>query len=314
MTTQTQYNPQFVSPPGQTLADTLESLGMSQAELSERTEISENIISEIIKGKAPITPEIALKLELALGVSAPFWNNRELNYRDALARQAEKQRLESQIDWLKFFPIQAMTELNWVRRGKNQVEQLKELLCFFGIAATATWQKLWGKTAYFQSPTFQRHPQAVSAWLRQGERLAQKMVYEPYDVSQFQTVLPQIRALTTQSPNVFVPKIQRVCAQAGVAVVFVPELPQVEITSVTRRTTERQALIQFSERYQTDGNFWLTFFQQVGYLLLPGNKQIFLEEALDDNQIAQEFAAKQLIPEAERGQFVSIPTGELTIN
>jgi len=119
-------------------------------------------------------------------------------------------------------------------------------------------------------------------------------VYEPYNVSQFQTVLPQIRALTTQSPNVFVPKIQRVCAQAGVAVVFVPELPQVEITSVTRRTTERQALIQLSERYQNDGNFGLTFFQQVGHLLLPGNKQIFLQDALDDNQIAQEFAAKQL--------------------
>ncbi|HDN25561.1 MAG TPA: addiction module antidote protein, HigA family [Thioploca sp.] len=302
-TIKNQYNPEVYSAPGETVEETIEYLGMPLAELSERTDISEKTLNDIINGEGLLTPEVALKLELALDVPADFWLNMERNYRESLARLAEKQRLESQVEWLKFFPIQAMTELNWVRRGKNQVEQLKELLCFFGIAATATWQKLWGKTAYFQSPTFQRHPQAVSAWLRQGERLAQKMVYEPYNVSLFQTILPQIRALTTQSPNIFVPKIQRLCAQAGVAVVFVPELPQVEITTITRRTTERQALIQFSERYQNDGNFWLTFFQQVGHLLLPGNKQIFLEDALEDNQIAQEFAAKQLIPEAERGQF-----------
>ena len=78
------------------MEDTIEYLGMSQEELAERCGVSEKVISEIIKGKAPITSEIAMKLDSVLGVPAHFWNNREQNYRDALARQTEKQLFQAQ--------------------------------------------------------------------------------------------------------------------------------------------------------------------------------------------------------------------------
>ena len=45
------------------LKDILESEEMTQKDLSLRTEISEKHISNIIKGKANITPETSLKLE-----------------------------------------------------------------------------------------------------------------------------------------------------------------------------------------------------------------------------------------------------------
>jgi plasmid maintenance system antidote protein VapI len=45
------------------LKDILESEYMTQKELSLRTEISEKHLSNIIKAKASITPDTALKLE-----------------------------------------------------------------------------------------------------------------------------------------------------------------------------------------------------------------------------------------------------------
>ena len=57
-----QYRPDDVSVPGETVLDTLIALGMSQAELAERTGRSKKMINEIIKGKAPITPRMALEL------------------------------------------------------------------------------------------------------------------------------------------------------------------------------------------------------------------------------------------------------------
>ncbi len=92
-----QYAPDFVSPPGETLEETLEVIGMSQAELAERTSRPKKMINEIIQGTAAITPETALQLERVLGVPASFWNERERQYREFLAQQEETRQLEGQL-------------------------------------------------------------------------------------------------------------------------------------------------------------------------------------------------------------------------
>lgn len=84
-----QYTPDFVSPPGETLKEILEERGISQAELAERLGHTPKMINEIIKGKAPILEETALRLENVLDVPARFWNNRERNYGEYLAKQED---------------------------------------------------------------------------------------------------------------------------------------------------------------------------------------------------------------------------------
>ena len=78
--------PNYAIPPGETLRETLGPLGMTQAELAERTGRHKKTINEIITGKAAITAETALLFERVLGISASFWNNLERNYRETLAR------------------------------------------------------------------------------------------------------------------------------------------------------------------------------------------------------------------------------------
>ncbi len=88
------FKPNYAVPPGETLQETLESIGMSQAELSQRTGRPKKAINEIIKGKAAITPETAIRLERVLGVPASFWNNLERNYQETLARLREEKHLQ----------------------------------------------------------------------------------------------------------------------------------------------------------------------------------------------------------------------------
>ena len=81
----TQYRPDSVSPPGDSLLDTLEAIGMSQAELSERSGLAQKTVNHIMSGKAPITEGTALLLERVLGTPAHFWLAREAKYREFLA-------------------------------------------------------------------------------------------------------------------------------------------------------------------------------------------------------------------------------------
>lgn len=84
------FMPNFAVPPGETLKETIESMGMTQEELAQRTGRHKEMINEIIKGKAAITPEIAIQLESFLRVPASFWNNLERNYQETLARLRKK--------------------------------------------------------------------------------------------------------------------------------------------------------------------------------------------------------------------------------
>jgi len=83
------FAPDFVVAPGVTLKESIDSKGISQAQLAQRTGLTEKMISQIINGIAPISYDTAGKLELVTGVPAKFWNRRELGYREALSRRKE---------------------------------------------------------------------------------------------------------------------------------------------------------------------------------------------------------------------------------
>src|SRR4051812_41650465 len=107
------YDPNYGVPPGETLLESIEKLGMSQAELAQRMGRPLKTINEIIKGKAAITADTALQLEKVLRIPASFWNNAECTYREALARREEQKRLERQSAWLREIPLKSLTQFAW---------------------------------------------------------------------------------------------------------------------------------------------------------------------------------------------------------
>lgn len=87
------YRPNYAIPPGETLRETIETCGMTQTELAERTGMPIKAVNAIITGKASIAEETALHFERVLSVSASFWNNLERNYQEARARMQKSKRL-----------------------------------------------------------------------------------------------------------------------------------------------------------------------------------------------------------------------------
>lgn len=277
--TENRYSPDYALAPGETLRETIDAIGMSQADLAERTGRPKKTINGVIMGKVALTPDTALQLERVLGIPASFWNNLERQYQEALARQEENSRLEKQLDWLKSIPVKAMKKLGWICSEETPIDQLRETLRFFAVASPDQWNVLWQspQAAFRRSPAFESNPGAVAAWLRQGEIEAQQIQCAPFDADRFRRVLAEVRILTKEPPEVFQKEVVRLCAQAGVAVVFVPELPGTRVSGATRWLSPTKALIQLSLRYKTDDHLWFTFFHEAGHILLHGKREVFLE-------------------------------------
>jgi HTH-type transcriptional regulator/antitoxin HigA len=81
----------IATPPGATIKEQLNDRGMSQKEFASRMDMSEKHISKLINGDVRLTPEVAVRLEVVLGVPTKFWNNLENVYREKLIKvEAEK--------------------------------------------------------------------------------------------------------------------------------------------------------------------------------------------------------------------------------
>ncbi len=308
-TRKTAYKPDSVSPPGETLLETLEMLGLSQAELAERTGRPKKTINEIVQGKAAITPETAMQLELVLGVPATFWLARESQYRAFLARQDEDARIDKDMDFVDELPLKEMSEYKWIEKSKDKRTMARIALSFFGVVSSEK-VRLVEATAFRRSEAFATNPWALAAWLRKGEIDAQKVSAKEYNKENFITALAQIRKLTTKEPSEFVPSMMKLAAEAGVIVLFVRELPKTSVSGATRWLSHSKPLIQLTLRHKLDDMFWFSFFHESGHVYHEhAKREVLLEEkfqkSLDHREeAANRFAMEFLIPAADLEKFL----------
>lgn len=81
------FEPDWLSPPGDTIADALEERGWSRVEFAQRIGYTPKHVNQLLRGKAPISEDTALRLERVLGSTARFWLQREAEYQEAFARR-----------------------------------------------------------------------------------------------------------------------------------------------------------------------------------------------------------------------------------
>ena len=315
MATDIELAKSLLSPPGDTLQEHIDYIGMRQNELAERMGRPKEKINDIIKGREPITTETAYQLEKVLGIPASFWMNRENEYRQELYEIEQKEKLEKQKKWASEFPLLKMKKMEVLPNFRFKVDLVEPLLKFFGIASEEEWKRIYVdkevSVAFRVSLSHTQNPQALSAWLRIGELEVKEMELPEFDKKKFRASLETIKELAYKMPEGFEQQLKEICAEAGVALVYTPNLPKAPISGATRWHLDTP-MIQLSGRYKTDDHFWFTFFHEAGHILLHGKKDIFLEdlEGAENDQKKEEeanrFAAKWLLAEKELNEILDV--------
>ena len=302
------FTPDWIATPGDTVADLLAERGWTQVELALRMGYSPKHINQLLKGEAAITQDTAIKLEKVLGSTTRFWLGLEAQYREQLARKADAAALVADVGWLKELPLSDMVKFGWVRKVSDKAQQVHECLRFFAVSSVSAWRLQYQQpvAAYRASVKLTRTPESVAAWLRQGERLAAEVRCDDFNKVRFETVLADVRGLTRErDPKSFLPALQHLCSQAGVAVVVAPAPAGCPVSGATKWLGANKALILLSLRGKTDDKLWFTFFHEAGHLLKHGKSLTFLDILGEDGLNAAEeaeadaFARDVLIPAAD---------------
>lgn len=89
-----QHNPPH---PGEVLSGLwMEPLGLTVTALAETLGVSRKTVSKIVNGSGAVTPEMAMRLELALGASAQSWLGHQAAF-DLWQLQQDRKRLSKQV-------------------------------------------------------------------------------------------------------------------------------------------------------------------------------------------------------------------------
>jgi addiction module HigA family antidote len=291
--------PDVAIPPGEFLAETLEEMGVSQAELARRAGRPVQVISEIVQGKKEITPETALQFERVLGTPAYVWIGLEKDYRFTKARIEDQGYLKAQVPLARQYPYDEMQDLGWVTRTSDDVARVANLLRFFAVASLDQVPDATHAAAYRKSARRDASVGALAAWLRKGEIEASKLKTGPFSAADLRDMIPTFRAMTSHAPEQFEPALEVGLARVGVALVILRHLKATHANGATKWIGDK-AVVQMSLRYKWHDIFWFTFFHELGHVLLHGRRNVFVE--VDGRQMnaqeaeADRFAADHLIP------------------
>lgn len=308
MRTELDFAPMWAVPPGRTISDLMKSKGIASTRLAHLVDMTENDFDSLLMGKSALTAGIAARLEAALGASVSFWLRREEQYRKQLTQLTDgvDPDNEDYKSWLKSLPVRDMQDLGWVESTKDKTDKLRRYLEFFDVPNLDAWYRTYvdmkAATAFRTTDAYLENAPATAAWLRQGELQAERIECSNWNPQRFEAKLTKIRSLTNiAAPSEFLPKLQKLCAEAGVAVVIVKAPKGCRASGATFFANPDKAVLQLSFRYLSDDQFWFSFFHEAAHLILHWDADLLILETSDSPKSPREeeanlFAAEQLIP------------------
>jgi len=318
-----------VSPPGEMLADKLEEMGLDAKELASRTGYTPKTINELLKAKCRVTPEMALNLEIATGISQSIWLNMQMMYDEFLSRKKIEESLKNQAKWPKFFPIAELNPRKWID-DFNKNNGVLPILKYFGISTPKAWKDYYFgnrlKVAFRISLAETEDPYAASVWMRRGEILADQIQMEKQNDkkvrSAIKKAMPQFvelakadverwetlrRKKALPKPKIgedFIDegmhKLQELGATLGIKVLYAQNFKSAPIHGMARWYKDIP-VIQLHDRFKDRNAFWFTFFHELGHIVLHGKKDIFIKNVyygnknLQKDEEANMFAQKYML-------------------
>lgn len=258
----------IATPPGATIREQLKDRGMSQKEFAARMDLSEKHVSKLINGEVQLTPEVAVRLETVLGVPAKFWNNLEAIYREKLLKIEAENFMDEDEALAQQFPYSEMAKYGWIQGTRDPKEKVVYLRQYFGVVRLALLgNEQITKIACRRLAITDKADLALMAWAQEARILAREIQTAPIDIKGLIAGIPQIRKMTVKDPDEFCPKVKKILADCGIALVFLPHLKGSFLQGASFLDGNK-IVVGLTARGKDADKFWFSLFHELAHIVL----------------------------------------------
>lgn len=294
----------IATPPGATIKEQLVDRHMNQKEFSVRMSMSEKHISKLINGEVQLTPDVAIRLEMVLGIPAHFWINLESIYREKLSRVKAENEMEEEIAFSRNLPYNEMAKQKWVPETRKPVERVVNLRKFFEIVKlNILEQPLVSNIVYRKLGKGIKSDYALVAWAQKAKLESRAVETAAIDIVKLKKMIPEIRMMTTQDPSFFCSLLIEKMRGCGIALIFLPHIGGTFLHGATFCEGSK-IVIGMTVRGKDADRFWFSFFHELGHIIL---KHTLWAEGIteEEEREADAFARNALIPDDKFEEFIN---------
>ena len=292
----------IATPPGATIKEQLNGRDMSQKEFAVRMDMSEKHISKLINGDVQLTPDVAVRLEMVLGVPAKFWNNLEAIYREKIVKAEAENAMDADAELARQFPYSEMAKFGWVPETKDVKEKVVYLRKYFEVVELS----LLGndqitKIACRRLAITEKSDLALMAWAQEAKIKARDIETSPINIRGLIAAMPEIRKMTVLKPKEFCPKIKKYLADYGIALVFLPHLKGSFLQGATFPDGSK-IVVGLTARGKDADKFWFSLFHELAHIVL-GHVGQANGTSDEDEKAADDWSGNTLIAKEEFDTF-----------
>lgn len=299
--------------PGETLAEVLESRGMTQKELAVRTDVSEKHVSNIIKGKANISNRYSIKLEIALGIPARFWSNLQANYDRELLEYEEQHNISADElnvaknlkGVIKYFVSKRLLDESCESELSIAVLELRKL---GNVADLMKIPEIPCCAAFRVNKKYHIDPYTTYFWRVFCEKVSEnRVVSQKFSKEKLRASLSDIKNCMFLPAEEMRRKLTEIFSNCGVAFSIVKNFQGAPVQGFIQHKEDGTAILCMTIRGKAVDIFWFTLFHEIGHLLHGDGREFvdFSERDNESEKLADQFAQNELLDQHQYEMFVS---------
>jgi HTH-type transcriptional regulator / antitoxin HigA len=316
-----QVIPYKATHPGEVLLDELKARDIRQKEFASEICMQPTMLNEIIKGKRPVTADIAILFEQALDVPAGFWMQFQSQYEldQARIKEKNKNKLQHMQYWKTIkqcVPVRAFSKAGVI--GSNQEENIHIIKEIYGIQNISDLPNIVEKEAsiafsyYRKSQALQTDRNNLLGWAKLVSWKAENEQVADFEYDNFAALKNAIISIILANNNTR-ERVREALASYGIKLVYQEKFEKTPVDGYTFWSNDNPA-IAMTLRHKRIDNFAFTLFHELGHVYLhlihdSGAQFIDYEPSRHKNATIQEeeankFAKEALIPKEQWENFL----------
>lgn len=313
MSNVTEYKDLVAFHPGYYIADIIEDMEITQAEFATRLGTNTKTLSYLINGQANISNDLAKKLSVMMGTSEEVWLNLQSSYDQKLIEIQKQKDFDEQKSLVRLIDYKFFVDVVGLPVTKVINEKIINLCGYFKVSDLRIMLTPDFLVNYRTGISSVSEKNIINsrAWVQTAINFSHSIDTEKYNAEKLRSFLPELRSMTVQKPEIFLPRMRQIFAESGVAFVLLPNLKNSGVNGAVKWINEDRVVLAMNNRRLDADIFWFSLFHEIKHVLQRKTKTTFISytenEMINANKQLEEeadkFAMNYLIPSAELRRF-----------
>lgn len=309
MNNKIEYNDVFAFHPGYYISEIIDDMGLNQEEFAIRMGTTPKTLSKLVNGQTNLTNDLSQKLATMLGTSVDVWLNLQQKYNEKIIEIDKAKIIDAQKEVMSNIDYSYFVKVAGLPPTTDIKEKILHLCAFLKIADLRILLKPDFLASHRTGIGSLEDKNLINAraWLQTAMNFAKDLEVSPFDPEKLKSFLPEIRSMTLQKPDVFIPRLRQVFSESGVVFILLPHLKNSGINGAVKWCGRDKVVLAMNDRGCYADTFWFSLAHEIRHVFQQKIKTVFLSpEVKDIFQIesdlesdADKFAQEFLIPARE---------------